>query len=32
MVLVMLVLCGYLDMLSIKNEIREINDLIGENH
>lgn len=32
MVLVMLVLCGYLDMLSIKNEIREINDLIGENY
>ena len=32
MVLVMLVLCGYLDMLSIKNEVREINDLIGENY
>ncbi len=32
MILVMLVLCGYLDMLGIKNEIREINDLIGENH
>lgn len=31
-VLVMLVLCGYLDMLSIKNEVREINDLIGENY
>lgn len=32
MIFVMLVLCGYLDMLGIKNEIREINDLIGENH
>lgn len=31
-VLVMLVLCGYLDMLSIKNEVREINALIGENY
>ena len=30
MALVILLLCGYLDMLSLKNELKEINDLIGE--
>lgn len=30
MAFVILILCGYLDMLSLKNEIKEINDLIGE--
>ncbi|MBO4809279.1 MAG: hypothetical protein J5537_09565 [Lachnospiraceae bacterium] len=30
MALVILLLCGYLDMLSLRNEIKEINDLIGE--
>jgi len=30
MALVILLLCGYLDMLSLRKEIKEINDLIGE--
>ncbi|MBO7387477.1 MAG: hypothetical protein J6U15_06695 [Lachnospiraceae bacterium] len=30
MALVILLLCAYLDMLSLRNQLKEINDLIGE--